>query len=110
MPTDILPVMKRARNFTSLSTPAGWDQLIAALDARLAEIDPDYEILQAKVKFSQLRFYTKNDVPDERAEDWNTAILEAEAASLETCMVCGKPGTLHGVFILCAEHKNNYQG
>lgn len=108
--TEITAVMKRARDYTSLATPPGWDQLLVTLDKQLAEIDPDYEILQAKVKSGELRFYTRNNVPNERATEWNALIIDAEQASKETCMACGKVGTLHGVYVLCPTHQNTYQG
>ena len=37
--------------------PAGWEQLIVDLDARLAAIDPDYAVAQIKEKFGALRYY-----------------------------------------------------
>lgn len=44
-----------------------WREILLKLDADLAQIDPDYEILQVKVKFGELRYYIKSAyTPGER--------------------------------------------
>lgn len=86
----------------------GWDELLLTLDAKLAALDPDYQILQAKEKFGTLRYYTSHsDDWDGDSDAFEQLISEAEDLSGYTCEMCGKPGTsrLGGwIKTLCDEH------
>jgi len=78
-----------------ISVGPGWYDLVLALDARLAEIDPDYRIAQVKEKFGGLRYYASSTVNfdgDFRDSPFQQAINEAEALAWRTCEDCGAPG------------------
>ncbi len=68
----------------------GWYPILAELDERLREIDPDYRVLQVKEKFGTLRFYWSG----RNREAGDRVVREAEAASARTCELCGEPGKL----------------
>ncbi|MGB0878889.1 MAG: hypothetical protein ACPGXI_17780 [Mycobacterium sp.] len=86
----------------------GWYRLVVDLDARLAELDPDYVVHQVKEKFGTLRFYcSPNGGPDSpAAESFDALVEEAQCASAAICERCGSPGALtkHGDWLktLCA--------
>lgn len=67
----------------------GWFPLITELDARLAEIKPDYEVHQVKEKFGGLRYYIGSG-----SEEMHQLIQEAEERSYKICEETGKPGRL----------------
>lgn len=67
----------------------GWFSLITELNARLAEIKPDYEIHQVKEKFGGLRYYIGSG-----SEEMHQFIQEAEERSYTICEETGKPGRL----------------
>lgn len=71
--------------------PDGWISLVAELDAKLAEINPDYTVDQVKEKFGGLRFYFESDVEHDRMR---AIVAEAEEQSFGLCQRCGKPGKL----------------
>jgi hypothetical protein len=63
----------------------------------------EFKVLQVKEKFGGLRFYS--NFSDEAISH---VIRDAEAESLKTCEVCGKPGKPNrGGWIktCCAEHR-----
>lgn len=66
----------------------GWRPLVRGLDANLREIDPDYEILQLKEKFSALRYYFSSSKYDKL----NGLVEAAERISESICEECGAPG------------------
>lgn len=70
--------------FCGFFPPDGWLDLILDMDARLAEADPDYRIVQVKEKFGGLRYYIERDTDATRA-----IIGDGEARSLRTCQTCG---------------------
>ena len=81
----------------------GWREILESLYDDLVFLGWDTELHQVKEKFGGLRFYIGHG---------NDAIFyridEAEAMSLRTCMVCGKPGELRGtrwLYTSCEEHK-----
>lgn len=76
-----------------VSCDAGWYPLLAALDAGLAALDPDYVLHQAKEKFATLRYYAHTDNDAVRAE-FEALIAEAERRSATTCERCGAEGSL----------------
>lgn len=47
-------------SWKGLDIPDEWFPIIHKLDADLAEIDPDYILLQVKTKFGSLRYYTSH--------------------------------------------------
>lgn len=65
----------------------GWYPILARVEERLNELDPDYRVHQIKEKFGTLRFYWEGDIPDGDA-----IVDEAEADSARTCELCGGPG------------------
>lgn len=71
----------------------GWWPLLADLNAKLAEIDPDYRIYQIKEKFGGLRYYFAPSFPD-RAGPMNILVREYERKCAETCEATGKEGIL----------------
>lgn len=89
----------------------GWYDLVLELDRKLAEIDPDYGVVQVKEKFGGLRYYA-NSREISTEGDWlndpfRVLIREAERKSYRTCERCGKPGLLReGSWLrtLCHQH------
>jgi hypothetical protein len=65
---------------------AGWDDLILTLDKLLAELDPEYEIFQAKEKFGVLRFYIKHTDETGMAR---VLVNGFESMSKYICEYCG---------------------
>lgn len=76
-----------------VSCDAGWYPLLAALDAGLAALDPDYVLHQAKEKFAALRYYAHTENSAVRAE-FDALIAEAERRSATICERCGAGGSL----------------
>jgi len=72
-----------------ISCGPGWYPILARIEERLSELDPDYEVNQIKEKFGTLRFYWEGDIPDGDA-----IVDEAEAESARTCELCGSVGHL----------------
>jgi hypothetical protein len=73
----------------------GWFQLVWDLCSALEPLVTDFEasgqnfeVLQVKSKFGELRFYVTDG-----NEEIYPLIQTARQRSLETCEVCGKPGT-----------------
>lgn len=73
---------------------SGWNNLILSLHDRLAEIDPDFVILQVKQKFGGLRFYYEPSQQSSNAALMATLVRDAERISYTICEETGKPGTL----------------
>jgi hypothetical protein len=92
----------------------GWDDLLLELDTKLAEIDPNYEIQQAKQKFGELRFYASlsdgfydTDPTDAAQYEFSRLIVWAESKSTVTCEHCGGPAERRPgswIAVLCDEH------
>jgi hypothetical protein len=80
----------------------------------LSQLDPDYQILQAKQKFGGLRFYTENSASfkesedfEEKNQEFNRLVNLAEAESYELCEYCGEPGKSRSggwIQVLCDNH------
>src|SRR4030095_3349929 len=73
----------------------GGDAWLLELDAKLAEMHPDYVLFQVKEKFGGLRFYAGvdlNDSVEEKDPRFNELIHEAEEKSYTICELCGQPG------------------
>lgn len=89
------PVLDRIpREWGKYLPDEGWDDLLLGLDSRLAAIDPDYTILQAKEKFGTLRFYVSTSygaVPGAR-DAMRDYIMLAEDKSAHICESCGADG------------------
>jgi hypothetical protein len=72
-----------------ISCGPGWYPILARIEERLSELDPNYEVNQIKEKFGTLRFYWEGDIPD------GAAIVDgAEAESARTCELCRSAGHL----------------
>jgi hypothetical protein len=89
MPEDYPPGM--------ISIGSGWVDLVVALDQRLAEIDPDYTVLQVKEKFGLLRYYVQTSedyvcTGDFMTDPFWALVREAEDASGRICEDCGTEG------------------
>lgn len=69
---------------------AGWYPILARLEQRLRQIDPDYRVLQIKEKFGTLRFYWAG----RNLDAGESVVADAVAESAQTCEVCGRPGHL----------------
>lgn len=83
-----------------ISCGPGWEKLLCALEAELAEIDPSYVVYQVKEKLGTLRFYYAPSSPD-KAGKIDKVIRRYEALSASTCEETGQPGRLmvrNGVF------------
>lgn len=84
----------------------GWWPIIAALDADLREMYPDYRVLQVKEKFGGLRFYIA-PVTESTYRQVYDRIHTAEAISYKVCEWCGEPGKERGggwIKTLCDIH------
>ena len=68
------------------SCPPEWEELIIRLDKDIAEIDPDYEVLQVKAKFGGLRYYIKTKftlgTPERSKIDLFIGVAETESYNL----------------------------
>lgn len=63
-----------------------WREVLLLTDAALAAIDPDYEVIQVKAKFGELRFYYKTSPGNESARpvmDGIIALAEHAIAAIE---------------------------
>lgn len=94
--------------------PKGWDDIIIELDEQIAEIDPDYQLLQSKQKFGGLRYYINNsrELSDEERYKIRELIADAEQRSRETCEWCGQPGeertrVTGWIYTSCEEHTHD---
>lgn len=87
--------------------PPGWTGLFTVLVDRLAALEPEPAVIDAKQKFGRLR------VQLDHHDDTARALLQAaEEASLHTCEVCGGAGELvrhpsHYVQTLCLLHRGD---
>lgn len=105
---DRYPTLVGGHHFACYS---GWFPLI---EAYLAEVErllaehpgSTYELRQVKEKFAGLKIYSWPS--DDIREAVQAAYHRAEAQSLRTCEVCGRPGSLHvrGSWFMarCEEH------
>ena len=66
----------------------GWFDLIYQLSKKLAAAYPEIRAVQVKEKFGGLRFYI-GSIDDERYEEIQKLIYEAEEESYKTCERCG---------------------
>ena len=66
-----------------ISHNAGWYQIVAILDERLAAIDPDYVVHQVKEKFGTLRYYCapSGELSPAQRDTFEHITHEAERAS-----------------------------
>lgn len=102
----------------------GWHDLVLELDAKMAEVDPDYELHQCKEKFGGLRYYighAHNDACGGLEEGEGSIFerckilvleMEYERKSLTMCETCGAPGVLRSggwLRTLCDEHANGHE-
>lgn len=75
----------------------GWYPIIIGLDEKLADLDPDYRVLQVKEKFGGLRYYWRQGEATHRrgvVERGNDLVNAAVALAARTCDACGQVGTL----------------
>lgn len=101
-------IKERLGKYPYLDIGEGWYPLVIQLDAKLAEIDPDYTLAQVKEKFGGLRYYVDTvNASDDDLERFRELVREAEAASYTICDVCGLPGKANNsgwVRTRCGEH------
>jgi hypothetical protein len=68
--------------------PEGWNQIVWEACESFESLNlPDFEVVQIKEKFAQLRIYVHGET-----EDVRRIIQVAEAKADRTCQLCGKPG------------------
>ncbi len=94
---DLIRIMRRIPpNWGRwISCDRGWYPILVELDQALAELDPNYELHQAKEKFGTLRYYTHTALGDEVQDRMWALIRAAETRSETACELCGAPGTRH---------------
>jgi hypothetical protein len=84
----------------------GWWELVVALDARLSQLDPDYQVTQIRATNGVLQF----DVSAAADDRFLRFVTDAETESARTCEHCGRRGTRHvvrgGRVVVCEEHWN----
>jgi hypothetical protein len=80
--------------------PVGWvkafgQQMVDELNAILVKYNlvDEYSIAQVKEKFGGLRWYD-NFTTVSAAEEYYTWLQKYEDLSVQTCIVCGEPGTM----------------
>lgn len=75
----------------TLECSSGWWPIVAKLDRDIAELVPDYSLLQVKEKFGGLRYYVAlpAGAPE---EEIHRLIAAAETTAGFTCEFCGEPG------------------
>lgn len=66
----------------------GWDELLTVANKVLSEIDPEYQIFQAKEKFGTLRLYIGTENQEAKAM-MNLAVRAFEKMSEQICEYCG---------------------
>ena len=114
--TDYLDKLERDFGYMLTHTSGyvcpGWMKLIQDMLGELDELHYDGigshpEFTDIKEKFGRLRVYG-NDISDETQE-----IIDRYAAlSADTCMTCGKAGTMREknrwLYVACEEHKHGH--
>lgn len=70
----------------------GWSPILEEMHRALAEIDPDYALLQVKEKFGVLRIHAA--FSPETTERCHAVIRSAEARTSSVCECCGASGRL----------------
>jgi hypothetical protein len=109
------PILDRIPKIWGKYLPeVGWDNHLLKLDEMLSQLDPDYQILQAKQKFGGLRFYTENSAAFKESEDFEETSQEfdrlvelAEQESYTICEYCSEPGKIRNggwISVLCDKH------
>lgn len=91
---DLDSRLVRDRGQNELWVGEGWLPLLAALNAKLRVLDPDYRVVQAKEKFGGLRFYTSRSLTGEVRKAFDGLVSQAESASWLLCEGCGRLGQL----------------
>lgn len=88
-PADPLAAVKarRAPTCIGIRVPDGWVPLMLELHEALVAVSPDFEYVQIKQKWAELRVYVSGATPEAR-----DIIAVAELASRTICEVCGEPG------------------
>jgi hypothetical protein len=84
----------------------GWWELVAALDARLSQVDPEYRVTQIRAANGVLQY----DVSEGADDEFLRLVTDAETRSAGICEQCGRSGTRHvvrgGRVVACDEHWN----
>lgn len=97
-------LLQRGAHPANISFPDGWVQILAELNADLADLDPGYGLIQVKVKFGGLRFYFTTEKRSETERMMRNLVSAAERSASRTCETCGKPGVARqGFWTLCDE-------
>jgi hypothetical protein len=89
----------------------GWKDIIERTHEKLKYIDPNYNIVQIKEKFGNLRYYYNpsfESYDDIRREIMNDIVLSAEHSASQTCELCGASGW--GTNVEIRVHKYWYFG
>lgn len=74
----------------SIDCDAGWDWILADLNAKLKYLDFNYKITQVKEKFGTLRFYYEPLIQKQVVLDiMDDVVQKAEELSASTCELCG---------------------
>lgn len=89
--------------------PEGWLTIVQHLHRNLIVVEPDYNLIQVKEKFGELRFYTS--IPFDEHGIGIILINHYIDVSAHTCDVCGdaagtKRNIGHLIATRCNEHKN----
>lgn len=70
----------------------GWLPLLERLHIALSDVDPDYQVIQLKEKFGQLRVYL--GYQDGINEQLYNIVTDFEDESSTVCELCGAEGRL----------------
>ena len=70
----------------------GWKKITVDLTYALGALDPDFNLLQVREKFAQLRYECQSTSACTDKEAFLALITAAVLESERTCIICGNPG------------------
>jgi len=79
-----------------INVDEGWYQIVIDCDKELRAIDLNYQILQIKEKFGNLRFYFESSNSEDvvKTNLMHQVVRKYEIIASQTCEATGKPGVL----------------
>ena len=79
-----------------INVDEGWYQIVIDCDKELRAIDLNYQILQIKEKFGNLRFYFEPSNSEDvvKTNLMHQVVRKYEIIASQTCEATGKPGVL----------------
>lgn len=82
--------LERAKGSFELLGLTGWYSLAEELSTKIAELMPDFRLLQIKEKYGEMRYYWSSiDFHNNTKQVWEL-VDDYEMRSRKTCSLCGK--------------------